>query len=200
MLQAKKKGLLFDLDIQMFAEPSSNDPNPNNDPNPDNTPKQKYSDEDYLKLKANFDKTSSEIAELKKQIKSKQTDDERKAQEEAEKQQEMDNLKKEVATYKIEKTLLESFDKEEVEKLSKAIVDNDVDSLIKSLVEIRKAYKDKIYNEAKEEFSKSSKIPGGNGDSDDTPAEVEDYINRRKNKSSNARDYYFGGAKKSEKK
>ena len=64
----KKKGMLFDLDIQLFAEPNpSNDPEPANDPKSND--KQKYSDEDYLKLKANFDKTSSEIAELKKQLK-----------------------------------------------------------------------------------------------------------------------------------
>ena len=202
MLQAKKHGGLFDLDIQLFAEPS---PNPNGNgngdggnPNPDNTPKQKYSDEEYLKLKASFDKTSSEIAELKKQLKGKQTDDEKKAQEEAEKQQEMDNLKKEVATYKIKNSLQESFEKDEVEKITKAIIDGDIDSLVKNLNEIRKAYKEKIYKEAKEEFSKSSKIPGGNG-SDDADADVQAYIDRKKAKQSDARNYYFGGGKKAEK-
>ena len=197
MLQAKKKGLLFELDIQRFAEPGPNpDPNPNPNPNPE--PKNKYSDEDYLKLKANFDKTSSEIAELKKQLKSKQTDDEKKAQEELEKQQEMDNLKKEVATYKIEKTLLSSFEKDEVEKISKSIIDNDVDSLVKALVEIRTAYKDKIYKQAKEEFSKSAKIPGGSGNDDDVDKDIQDYIDKRKGKKTSndkAREYYFGSQK-----
>ena len=196
MLQAKKKGLLFDLDIQMFAEPSPSDPNPNNDPNPDNTPKNKYTDEDYLKLKANFDKTSSEIADLKKQLKSKQTDDEKKAEEEATRQKEVDDLKKEVATYKIKSALSESFEKEEIEKISKSIIEGDVDSLVKNLIDLRKAYKDKIYAEAKEEFSKSAKIPGGNGDGDDIPSEVQNYIDGKKAKGkTNAHDYFFGDKK-----
>ena len=194
MLQAKKKGLLFDLDIQLFAEPNPTEPG--NEPNDDNPPKQKYSDEDYLKLKANFDKTSSEIAELKKQIKSKQTDEEKKAEEEATRQKEMDDLKKEVATYKIKNALSESFEKEEIEKISKAIIDGDVESLVKNLVDLRKAYKDKIYAEAKEEFSKSAKIPGGNGDSDEIPAEVQNYIDSKKARAkTNAHDHFFGDKK-----
>lgn len=198
MLQAKKHGGLFDLDIQLFAEPN---PNGNGDGDGDNgksgqddAPKQKYSDEEYLKLKASFDKTSSEIAELKKQLKGKQTDDEKKAQEEAEKQQEMDNLKKEVTTYKIKNSLQESFEKDEVEKITQAIIDGDIDSLVKNLNEIRKAYKEKIYKDAKEEFSKSAKIPGGTG-ADDTDADVQAYIDRKKSKQSDARNYYFGNKK-----
>ena len=197
MLQAKKKGMLFDLDIQLFADPNPSGDGGNNgdggNPNPDNNPKQKYSDEDYLKLKANFDKTSSEIAELKKQLKGKQTDEEKKAEEEATRQKEVDDLKKEVATYKIKNSLQESFEKDEVEKLTKAIIDGDVDSLVKNLVDMRKAYKDKVYAQAKEEFSSSAKIPGGSGNSDEIPSEVQAYIDGKKNKAkSSAREKFFG--------
>ena len=195
----KKKGLLFPLDIQLFAEgdgDGGNGGNPNPNPNPNNN-KQKYSDEEYLKLKANFDKTSSEIAELKKQLKSKQTDDEKKAEEEQNRQKEMDDLRKEVASYKIKNSLQDGFEKEEVEKISKAIIDGDMDSLVKNLVDIRKAYKDKIYAQAKEEFSKSSKIPGGNGGGDEVSSDVQNYLNGKKSKNQvNAKDFYGLGAKK----
>ena len=196
MQQKTKKGLLFPLNIQLFAE-QGNEGNPN--PNPEPAPKndKKYSDEDYLKLKASFDKASSDLAEMKKQLKSKQTDDEKKAEEEATRQKEVDDLKKEVATYKIKNSLQECFEKEEVEKISKSIIDGDVDSLVKNLVDLRKAYKEKIYTQAKEEFSKSAKIPGGNGGGDDTNADVEAYLKTRQKKSqTNAKDFFgLGGTK-----
>ena len=191
----KKKGLLFPLDIQLFAEGDGDGGkggNPNPNPNPDNN-KQKYSDEEYLKLKANFDKTSSEIAELKKQLKSKQTDDEKKAEEEQNRLKEMDELKKQVTTYKIEKSLLENFAKEEVEKISKPLIEGNIDDLIKTLNDIRKAYKEKIYAEAKEEFSKSAKIPGGKAGEDDVPSDIQAYIDSKKSKGKvDARNYWFG--------
>lgn len=195
MQQATKK-LLFPLNIQLFADEGEGDNGKGGtDQNP---PKQKYSDEEYLKLKASFDKTSTEIADLKKQLKSKQTDEEKKAEEEATRQKEVDNLKREVATYKIQNTLQESFEKEEVEKISKAILDGDTDSLVKTLVESRKAYKEKIYAEAKEEFSKSAKIPGGNGGGDeDVSEDVQKYLNSKKSKKqASAKDYFGLGAKK----
>lgn len=196
MQHATKKSMLFDLDIQLFAEPN---PTPSEEPAKDENPKdkQKYSDEDYLKLKANFDKTSSEIAELKKQLKSKQTDDEKKAEEEQNRQKEMDDLRKEVASYKIKSSLQDGFEKEEVDKLLKSIIEGDTDSLVKNLVEIRKAYKEKIYAQAKEEFSKSAKIPGGNGGGDEVSADVQNYLNSKKGKNQvDAKDYYGLGARK----
>ena len=199
MQLAKKKGLFLDLDIQLFGD----DPNPSNDPEPTNgtnpnEKQQKYSDEDYLKLKASFDKTSSEMAELKKLLKGKQTEDEKKAEEEASRQKEVDDLKKEVATYKIQSALQESFEKEEIDKISKSILDGDADTLVKVLVDSRKAYKTKIYAEAKEEFSRSAKIPGGNG-GDEIPTDIQEYINGKKSKGKNAKDYFFGNKSKEEK-
>ena len=187
MQHAKKPLLDLASNLQMFAE----DPNPTDDGGKQNPPTQKHTDEEYDKLKANFDKTSSEIAELKKQLKSKQSDEEKKAEEELTRQKEVEDLKKEVATYKIQSSLQEVFEKEETEKLIKPILDNDVDTLVKNLVELRKAYKDKIYAEAKEEFSKSAKIPGGNDD-DSLPTDIQAYIDGKKSKGKNAKEYYFG--------
>jgi flagellar biosynthesis GTPase FlhF len=187
MQHAKKPLLDLASNLQMFAE----DPNPTDDGGKQEPPKQKHTDEEYDKLKANFDKTSSEIAELKKQLKSKQSDEEKKAEEEESRKKEVDDLKREVATYKIQSSLQEVFEKEETEKLIKPILDNDVDTLVKNLVELRKAYKDKIYANAKEEFSKSAKIPGGNAD-DALPSDVQNFIDSKKSKGKNAKDYYFG--------
>ncbi len=194
-MQQTIKKMLFPLNIQLFADGDGDDGKGGTDQNP---PKQKYSDEEYEKLKASFDKASSELAEAKKQLKGKQTEDEKKAEEEANRQKEVDNLKREVATYKIKNSLQECFEKEEVEKISKAILDGDMDSLIKNLVDIRKAYKDKIYAQAKDEFSKSARIPGGNGsssDNNDNPT-VQEYLKGKQNKGkTNAKEFFgLGGA------
>lgn len=188
-MQQTIKKWLFPLNIQLFADGEGDNGNGGTDQNP---PKQKYSDEEYLKLKASFDKASTEVADLKKQLKSKQTDEEKKAEEEATRQKEVDDLKREVATYKIQNSLQEGFEKEEVEKISKAILDGDTDSLVKTLVESRKAYKEKIYTQAKEEFSRSAKIPGGNGGTDDdSNPDVQAYLDSKKGKTNrNAKDYF----------
>lgn len=194
----------FPLNIQLFAEDNgdggNNDGNgannngANNDPTP---PKNKYSDEEYIKLKAQFDKLASEQADLKKQLKSKQTDEEKKAEEEANRQKEMEDLKKEVSTYKIKSVLAENFDQTEVEKIVEAINGNDVDKLVNVLKDIRKEFKEKVYADAKKEFSQSARIPGGNGNNNnDIPSDVQDIIDKKNNASSkNARDYYFGNKK-----
>lgn len=198
-MQQTTKKWLFPLNIQLFADGEGDNGNGGTDQNP---PQQKYSDEDYLKLKASFDKTSSDLADLKKQLKSKQTDEEKKAEEEATRQKEVDDLKREVATYKIQNSLQESFEKEEVEKISKAILDGDVDSLVKNLVELRKAYKEKIYTQAKEEFSRSAKIPGGNGgssDDEDNPT-VQNYLKSKQKSDKVSAKEYFGLGKSSQKK
>ena len=195
-MQHATKKLLLDLadNLQMFAEDGANSNDGSN--GGDNTPpKPKHTDEEYEKLKASFDKNSSEIAELKKQLKAKQTDEEKKAEEEQNRLKEMDDLKKEVANYKIQNSLQEVFEKEEVEKISKSILSGDIDSLVKTLVDTRKAYKDKIYKQAKDEFSKSANIPGGSGNNDNSgvSAEVQNYLNSKKNKTnSNLKEKFFG--------
>lgn len=152
------------LDLQLFAEGEGGNPDT---PPADDKPKPKYTDEDYEKLKGSFDKASSELASLKKQLKDKQTDEEKKIAEEKEKNAEVEEMRKELATLKIERKLATDFDEEEVKKLSEAIISGDVDNLTSLIVELRKAYKTKIYDEAKKEFQKSSDLPGGSGNGND---------------------------------
>lgn len=200
MQQEKRRGPLVPLNLQLFAEdPSGNNGeggNPN--PNPQGDSKtNKHSDEDYDKLKASHDKISSEVAELKKQLRSKQTDEEKKAEEEKIKNQEIEAMKKDLATYKIKAELGDTFETDEIEKLSKVLVEGNQEEIVKTLKEIVKAKKDKIYADAKKEFSQSSSLPGGNG-KDDVPSNVQNYIDGKKSKGKSAKDYFFGGNKSSQ--
>ena len=200
MQQEKRKGPLVPLNLQLFAEdPSGNNgeggnPNPNNQGDPKTN---KHSDEEYDKLKVQFDKTSSELAEIKKQLKSKQTDEEKKAEEEKVKNQEIEAMKKDLATYKIKAELGDTFETDEIEKLSKVLVEGNQEEIVKTLKEIVKAKKDKIYADAKKEFSQSSSLPGGNG-KDDVPSNVQSYIDGKKSNGKTAKDYFFGGNKSSQ--
>ena len=186
------------LDLQLFAEPAEEGGNGGGEPAP-KTPK--YSDSDYEKLKGeydklkgSFDKTSSEIADLKKQIKAKQTDDEKKAEEEQERLAESERVKKELATLKIERKLAADYTEEEINKISPLIISNDTEKLVEALVELRKAFKERVYAEAKAEFSTSAHLPGGSGgNKEKTPELIQKYIDGKKSSSkTSSRDYYFG--------
>lgn len=193
MQQVKEKNYGFlRLDIQMFAEPNPSGDEGGNGGTPDpKTPK--YSDEDYDKLKASFDKTSSELADLKKQLKSKMSDEEKKAEEDKLKNEELENTKKELATLKIKSELADTFEKEEVEKITTAISNGNMDDLVKTLKECRTAYKEKVYLQAKEEFSRSAQLPGGNGGDDDSlPNNVQGYIDRKKKKPEDLKQKFLG--------
>ncbi len=204
MQQEKRKGPLVPYNLQLFADPNGDPDNGSdnggaNGGNNNNPPKtNKHSDEDYDKLKASHDKISSEIAELKKQLRSKQTDEEKKAEEEKIKNQEIEAMKKDLATYKIKAELGDTFEGDEIEKLTKVLVEGNQEEIVKTLKEIVKAKKDKIYADAKKEFSQSSSLPGGNGGKDDIPSNAQNYIDGKKSKGKSAKDYFFGGNKSSQ--
>lgn len=181
----------FPLNLQMFAE--GGEGGDGGGGGKENPPAPKYSDDDYLKLKGNFDKTASELAELKKQLKAKLTDEEKKAEEEKAKENEFLQMKKELETMKVKSKLAGAFDEKEVEDISSLILEGDIAKLVDKLVETRKAFETKIREEAKKEFQKSSNLPGGGGaGGDDVPELVKDYIDQNKAKGKNAKDYWLG--------
>lgn len=188
----KEKYGFLRLDIQTFGEPNpTGDEGGNGKADPKQTPK--YTDEDYDKLKASFDKTSSELADLKKQLKSKMTDDEKKAEEDKLKNEELENTKKELATLKIKSELSDTFEKEEVEKITNALSNGNTDELIKVLKDCRVAFKEKVYLQAKDEFSKSANLPGGNGGNDDSLSNnVQSYIDRKNKKNADLKEKFLG--------
>lgn len=159
----EKKHLLFPLRLQLFADGDGGATDGGEGKKGEETPKQKYTDEEYEKLKSQFDKTSSEIASLKKQLKDKQTEEEKKASAEKEKAEEIENIKKELLTYKIKSKLASVFDEKEIEELTAKIVAGDIEALTDAIFTIRTNYKTKVYDEAKKEFNQSSTLPGGTG-------------------------------------
>lgn len=194
--QNKTRGMI-PLNIQLFAEPSSNDGGGNPDNGKGNEPQTKtYTEEEYNKLKSSFDKTASEIAELKKQLKAKQTDDEKKAEEEAEKEKQYNELVKQNKEMKIANKLATAgYSEKDIQTLSKPILEGDVDALCTVLSDLRKTMTEEITKAAQDQFNKSSKIPGGKGNTsdNDTPEEVQAYIDAKKNSvKNNARSHYFG--------
>ena len=155
----KKTNWFTRVGLQCFAEDPAPAPQPSGDPTPQ-PPVSKYSDQDYLKLKALFDKEASEKASLKKQLQAKQSDEEKKAEEEANKQTEFENMRKELATLKTKAKLSKAFNEEETETLSQCIVEGDLDKLTEAVVKIRTESVKRIKDEALKEFRQSSHIPG----------------------------------------
>lgn len=152
----ERKKLLVPLDIQMFAEGSSE----GGEENP-----KTYSEEEYNKMKAAFDKASSELAEAKKKAKDKLSEDEKKRLESEEKEKEFENVKKELKQMKLSKSLSKVFtEAEECEGIAQALIDDDVDKVIDLISKSQENFRKKVEEEAKLKFSKSAKIPGAADD------------------------------------
>lgn len=138
------------LNLQFFAED-----------NPDGNPTPKvYTEEEYNKLKASFDKTSSDLAKMKKDLQSKLSEEEKKAKEIADREQHFKDMEERLANSEIKEALLENgvFNKDEVSK----IIENKND-MKKLAVELSNIFKAKLENEKKkwlQELNDNSKTPG----------------------------------------
>lgn len=154
----ERKKLWLPLDIQMFAEGGKE--------GGDETPKT-YSEEEYNKMKAAFDKASSELAEAKKKEKAKMSEDEKKKVELEEKDKEFESMKKELKKMKLSKSLSKVFtEAEECEGITNALIEDDIDKVIDLIGKSQENFRKKVEEEAKTKFSKSAKIPRAT-DSDD---------------------------------
>lgn len=134
-----------------------------------------YSEEEYNKIqaelskyKASFDKASSELAEEKRKSKAKMTEDEKKAQEDAEKEAKFNEMAKELQKFKLKSSLGKVFEGENLDNVVEAIVSNDLNKVTEIIVKTQEEFKTKTTEELKQQFSKSSKIPGGVGGDDDS--------------------------------
>lgn len=154
----ERKKLWIPLDIQMFAEGGKE--------GGDETPKT-YSEEEYNKMKAAFDKASSELAEAKKKEKAKMSEDEKKKVELEEKDKEFESMKKELKKMKLSNSLSKVFtEAEECEGITNALIEDDIDKVIDLIGKSQENFRKKVEEEAKTKFSKSAKIPRAT-DSDD---------------------------------
>ena len=178
------------LNIQLFAE---NDPNNDNGGNGGGNPQPKtYSEEEYNKLKASFDKTSSELAEAKKQAKAKMSEDEKKAQEQDEINKRLADYESKFEDYALKEELMKGnvFTNEEIESIIKQ--KNDKPSLLKTVVELFNKKVEDIKKQAVADFMKSSDVGGGSGSGNATDKDVLSFIESKKNdKTSKAREHFL---------
>lgn len=166
----RKISLPLRLNIQQFAEDGGE--------GGADAPKT-YSEEEYNKIqaelskyKASFDKASSELAEEKRKSKAKMTEDEKKAQEDAEKEAKFNEMAKELQKFKLKSSLGKVFEGENLDNVVEAIVDNDLNKVTEIIVKTQEEFKTKTTEELKQQFSKSSKIPGGVSSDDDNDDDV----------------------------
>lgn len=169
----KKERFIFKklpLNIQLFAEGNDGSGNADNtgNNNPQSAPKT-YSEEEYKKLqddlakmKASFDKASSELADSKRQIKEKMSEEEKKKLEDAEKSQKFVEMEKELQRLKMKSVLASSFEEKDIDEITEAVISNDYNKVVDLIAKVQNEFKTKAENEAKLKFSKSGKIPGGN--------------------------------------
>lgn len=161
-LKANKTQIPFKL--QFFGE---GEPTPEPNPNPET-----YSQEEYEKLKASFDKTSSELASLKKQVQQKMTDEEKKAEEDKALREKVANYESQLENLTLEKSLTKNnlFSSEEAQNILKS-----KDSKSEMLENIMTLVSEKIEQAKKNaiaEFMQSSDVTGGIK----TPNSVDDEI------------------------
>lgn len=162
-----EKKLLLPLNIQLFADGDGGNGGDGGNPPAPKT----YSEEEYKKLqdelgkmKASFDKASSDLADEKKKNKAKMSEDEKKKLEDEEKDKKFKEMETELNKLKLKNSLSKTFEESEIEGIVEAIVSNDTAKLADLIVKSHEEFKKKTMEEAKKEFSKSSNIPGGSGD------------------------------------
>ena len=170
-----EKKLLLPLNIQLFADGDGGNGGDGGNPPAPKT----YSEEEYKKLqdelgkmKASFDKASSDLADEKKKNKAKMSEDEKKKLEDEEKDKKFKEMETELNKLKLKNSLSKTFEESEIEGIVEAIVSNDTAKLAELIVKSHEEFKKKTMEEAKKEFSKSSNIPGGSGDGKDDDEET----------------------------
>nr|DAW58830.1 MAG TPA: Major head protein [Caudoviricetes sp.] len=158
-LKANKTQIPFKLQFFGEGEPTP-EPNPN---------LKTYSHEEYAKLKASFDKTSSELASLKKQI---MTDEEKKAEEDKALREKVANYESQLENLTLEKSLTKNnlFSSEEAQNILKS--KDNKSEMLESIMTLVSAKIEQAKKNAIAEFMQSSNVTGGVK----TPNSVDDEI------------------------
>lgn len=190
---------LFPLDLQLFAEDGGNDGG-----NGSETPK-KYTQEEFDKLVAERDKykkandnLSKENADYKRKAKDKLTEDERIAEEQKAKEEELANTRKELLTIKMSKELMSSgFDEKAINEILEKFNGEDSVEFARTLSKHINNLVENVRKEEKTKFQQSSTTPPtGNGAiTSGLDPIVERYINNKNKNSNKARDMLFGNNK-----
>lgn len=120
-----------------------------------------YSHEEYEKLKASFDKTSSELASLKKQVQQKMTDEEKKAEEDKALREKVANYESQLENLTLEKSLTKNnlFSSEEAQNILKS--KDNKSEMLESIMTLVSAKIEQAKKNAIAEFMQSSNVTGG---------------------------------------
>lgn len=161
-LKANKTQIPFKL--QFFGE---GDPTP--EPNPNS---KTYSHEEYEKLKASFDKTSSELASLKKQAQQKMTDEEKKAEEDKALREKLANYESQLENLTLEKSLTKNnlFSSEEAQNILKS--KDNKSEMLESIMTLVSAKIEQAKKNAIAEFMQSSNVNGGTSTTNSADDEI----------------------------
>ena len=162
----EKKKMLLPLNIQLFADEGGAG---SDDPTPKTYTEEEYKkiQDDLAKMKASFDKASSDLAEEKKKNKAKLSEEEKKKADDEEKQRQFEEMSTKLKKFELKASLSKSFDETEIDDIVESIISNDTNKLCELIVKSKENYQKKVTEEAKKQFSKSAKVPGGNGNADD---------------------------------
>ena len=149
----KRKSIPFNL--QFFAEPAPDpqpnpDPTPTTDPNPEQEPQSSLEEQlpqapiENEKLKRAQEKAASDAADWKKKYNATLTDAQKAAQEkaekEAERQEQFDNLLKENTVNKLSKNFLKlGYPEDKAEEAANAQYDGDTETLFRIQSEVQQA-------------------------------------------------------------
>lgn len=124
--------------------------------------------------KSQYDKLASQFSDLKKQVKAKETEDEKKAREQAEKDQEINELQQFKNKSILEKGLLTNgIDTESVELISEAVLSGDMESISKVFGEVYSKGVKELQKEI--DALKLTQIDQPNGSTQNKQITVEDY-------------------------
>ena len=189
-----KKLFKYPLNIQLFADgDNEGDPTP---PQNGNQEKNTITFEEYSKLKSQFDKTSSELAKMKKEEKARMSEDEKKALELQQREAHYQELERKVLRGEMQNELINSgLDNDSISKILDTYFSEDKPDIInvcKTIAQVLKKNIDTIKENAKDEFQRGSTMPPLNDDSKtDDPFMKLLIAKRAASNSQNARDFYF---------
>ena len=147
----KENKVKIPFNLQFFAEQAPEPtPEPTPTPEPEPTPEPQLSAEEQLqqmrvemaKMKKSLDKATGEAADYKKQLRARQSEDEirlqEKAEKEAERQEQFDKLLKENTVNKLSKNFLKlGYPEDKAEEAANAQYDGDTETLFRIQSEVQ---------------------------------------------------------------
>lgn len=114
---------------------------------------------DYIKLKSNFDKTSSEVADYKRKEKERMTDEQKRQAEFEEREKKYAELEKQIALRDYADELSDISDNKIKTNIVQAFADGDIKGALKQFKEWRASYRSELEKEIKAELMRQNGTP-----------------------------------------